>query len=144
MNKLQSIGRTIRSTEAFEDFIKRLQTRLMEFRDNHFKGCVFMSHTHSKISDKDLQRLLLEIESRKLVIVPYCCGGFAPAYEIVEMSGNPLFEYDKIVLLDIHERQLPDNFKHTDMKKFFKLKENIERASLLNETINLNDSSYYY
>jgi hypothetical protein len=145
MKLKQQIGRAIRSKESFEDFVNRLNESLWELVDSFTSYHRFkrVDYKQTVLSEKDLQRLLLEIQSRELLVLP-SCDGFKPQYRICEVVGNPLFEYELKVLIRINSTQIPKEFTFKDMKKIFSSKRNLELAALVNESISLNDSSYFY
>lgn len=143
--KKQAIGRVIRSKEDFESYCKRLNSEFYEIREsmNKFGTSNIVCFKECKISETDLQRLLLEISVKDLFVRPLC-DGFSPYYEICSIEGNPLMEYEVKTLVKIHSRQLPKNFQHQEMKKYFANKRNLELAELVKEKIRLDDSFYYY
>ena len=146
MHKKQAIGRSIRSTESFDSFIKRISLQLYKNSESFsdFYTRTTIDYHTTTIDSKDLQRLLLEIEMQELLILPYSHYGFAPAFAIYDVVGNALLEDDLEFLTRIHSNQFPPNFTYKDMKKYFSSKRNLELASLVNETITLKDSYYYY
>ena len=126
----------------FHEFIEELSRKLVTDHGRPTLGTVKFTFNEVKMSKVELNKLLLEIKQRQLVIEPYCYMGFDPAYYIYEIDGNPMMGYQEKEVLNFHSDQLPNNFTHDDMEKIFLSEENIRWAKLID--INIDPKRDYY